>query len=138
MTDGETRITLRVSDVEMEEINDFLARHPEFQNRSQLIRQAVMEYIKYADRGGFKQREKETEIYIQRESTVVRYLSEMVKAGYFTTVDEAVMYILWSVINDGTIVSILQRYANTIESLENILEQRKRRMEYPGRDSRFK
>ena len=47
---SDSRISVRISTTELEDIDDFIARHPEFRNRSEFLRIAALKYKEVVDR----------------------------------------------------------------------------------------
>ncbi len=46
---SDSRISVRISTTELEDIDDFISRHPEFRNRSEYIRIAALKYKEIID-----------------------------------------------------------------------------------------
>ena len=126
---GDTRITLRINDVELDEINDFLARHPEYHNRSQLIRQAVMEYIRDVERGERGTR-RNRGIRVEMEDRLLTILEEYVEFRYFRSMDELLSFVIKTIALNGTLGEILRGYVESLNGLRLDVEVR-------GREERF-
>ncbi|GEM_PF-3106500 len=110
---GDNRITLRMSDVELDEIDDFLARHPEYNNRSQLIRHAVMDYIKRVERGEYRQKG----VRVEMEDRLLTILEEYVEFRYFKSLDDLLSFVLRTIAMDGTLSRILRGYVGSLGDL---------------------
>ncbi len=117
------RITLRMSDVEVDEIDDFLARHPEYDSRSQFIRQAIMEYIRLEERGLLKNSGMRVEV----EDRVMDMLEEYVEYRYFRDVGDVVSYVLRILVSNGELAKILKSYTLGLNSLRLSEEEKIKR-----------
>ncbi len=109
---GDTKITLRISEVELDEIDDFVARHPEYHNRSQLIRHGVMEFMKMVERGEFRQSKKG--FCVEMDGMLIRTLEDYVDYGYFDSIDQLIKYVLTTISANGILGNILRSYVNAI------------------------
>ncbi len=109
----DTRISLRVTDMELEEIDDFLARHPEFQNRSQLIRTALMEYMKLVERGMYR----DTGIKIEMKDRLTTMLEEYVDYRYFHSLEELVNFVWKTIVREGVLADILKGYVKSLSGV---------------------
>ncbi len=124
----DTRISLRITDVELDEMDDFLARHPEYQNRSQLIRTAVMEYMKMVDRGVLKNQGVRVDI----RDRLLMVLEDYVEYRYFSSVEEIINYVMKTIVREGILENILKGYVSSLNGLrlseeERVREERFRR-----------
>ncbi len=124
----DTRISLRITDVELDEMDDFLARHPEYQNRSQLIRTAVMEYMKMVDRGALKNQGVRVDI----RDRLLMVLEDYVEYRYFSSVEEIINYVMKTIVREGILENILKGYVSSLNGLrlseeERVREERFRR-----------
>ena len=108
-----SRVTLRVSDVEIDEIDEFIARHPEYDTRSQFIRQAVMEYIKLVERGMLKN----TGMRVDVEDRITYILEDYVEYGYFRDVGDVISFLLRALVLNGEVQKVLKNYVHGLNSL---------------------
>ncbi len=115
-----TRLTIRLSDVEIDEIDDFLARHPEYRNRSEFIRNALMSYIKMADRGLLKEKGMKVEV----EDRVLDVLEEYVDYKYFRDMGDLITYVLRILVSNGELARILKSYTEGLSSLRLTEEEK--------------
>ena len=115
-----TRLTIRLSDVEIDEIDDFLARHPEYRNRSEFIRNALMSYIKMADRGLLKEKGMKVEV----EDRVLDILEEYVDYKYFRDMGDLITYVLRILVSNGELARILKSYTEGLSSLRLTEEEK--------------
>jgi len=112
---GDTKITLRINEVELDEIDDFVARHPEYHNRSQLIRHAVMEYMKMVERGEFNESKKG--FCVEMNDRLTTILEEYVEYRYFGSLDELMSYVLKTITSEGILGKILKNYVHSVPNL---------------------
>ncbi len=119
----DTRITLRIDNIILEEIDDFLSRHPEYDSRSAFIRHAVVEYIKLVQMGALKK----TGVRIEMEDRLLSVLQQYVEYGYFRDINDLMTYVLRRLTEDGTLAKILKGYANSLNllRLDEEVEERK-------------
>ncbi len=108
-----TRLTIRLSDVELDEIDDFLARHPEYRNRSEFIRNALMSYIKMADRGLLK----DSGLKVEMEDRILSVLEDYVDYKYFKDMGDLITYVLRILVSNGELARILKSYTQGLSSL---------------------
>ncbi len=119
----DTRITLRIDNIILEEIDDFLSRHPEYDSRSAFIRHAVVEYIKLVQMGALKK----TGVRIEIEDRLLNMLHQYVEYGYFRDINDLMTYVLRRLAEDGTLAKILKGYVNSLNllRLDEEVEERK-------------
>ncbi len=118
----DTRISLRITDVELDEMDDFLARHPEYQNRSQLLRTAVMEFMKMVDRGEYKN----TGVRVEMQDRLLMILEDYVDYRYFSSVEEIINYVMKTIVREGILEKILKGYVTSLNGLRLGEEERMR------------
>ncbi len=115
-----TRLTIRLSDVEIDEIDDFLARHPEYRNRSEFIRTALMSYIKMADRGLLN----EKGMKVEMEDRILQVLEDYVDYKYFKDMGDLITYVLRILVSNGELANILKSYTQGLSSLRLTEEEK--------------
>ncbi|MGC9176566.1 MAG: hypothetical protein ACP5F1_05765 [Thermoplasmata archaeon] len=87
----DTKISLRISQVELDNIDDFLVRHPEFKTRSDFIRYATMKQLEIMERG---QQIDEEIVPIRINKKFRDIFSDLVDIHLFSNIDEAVNFFL--------------------------------------------
>ncbi len=115
-----TRVTIRLSDVELDEIDDFLARHPEYRNRSEFVRNAVMSFIKLSDRGMFK----DSGVKLEIEDRILSILEDYVDYKYFRDMGDLITYVLRILVSNGELARILKSYTEGLASLRLTEEEK--------------
>jgi len=120
---ADTKVTLRISQVELDAIDDFLVRHPEYKTRSDFIRYAVMNTIQQMEKAQFG-----TEIvHVRLNKMVLNILSDMVDLGLFLDLDNAVNYFLNRSVQSSRlneeISTMVQGYSNATKLLDNFREE---------------
>ncbi len=89
--DGE-RISLRLESEDLEILDEFIERHPEYSNRSNLARVAIREYIETSDDANPKTRSLgEREVIVKLPRALYSALSTLVDKGFFDSIGEAVI-----------------------------------------------
>jgi Arc/MetJ-type ribon-helix-helix transcriptional regulator len=86
--DGE-RITLRLEAEDLDLIEKFVERRPEFSNRSHLARVAIRAFIQGAQ-GSSAPEEKGNRVAIDVPRAILREIEELVRNGYYTSVGGAI------------------------------------------------
>jgi len=120
---ADTKVTLRISQVELDAIDDFLVRHPEYKTRSDFIRYAVMNTIQQMEKEQFG-----IEIvHVRLNKMVLNILSDMVDLGLFLDLDNAVNYFLNRSVQSSKlneeISTMVQGYSNATKLLDNFREE---------------
>ncbi len=121
-----TRLTIRLSDVELDEIDDFIARHPEYRSRSEFIRRAVMEYMKMSDRGLLR----ESGLKVEMEDRILDILEDYVDYKYFRDLSDLITYVLRILVSNGELARILKAYTQGLSSLR-LSEEEKQKSPLP-------
>lgn len=89
--DGE-RISLRLESEDLEILDEFIERHPEYSNRSNLARVAIREYIETSDGANPKTRSLgEREVIIKLPKALYKALLTVVDEGFFDSIGEVVL-----------------------------------------------
>ncbi|MEM0449498.1 MAG: hypothetical protein QW520_06740 [Methanomassiliicoccales archaeon] len=86
--DGE-RITLRLEPEDLELIDEFVEKRPEFSNRSHLARVAIRTFIEGAS-GTPVSEERGARITVEMPKAVLHVLNAMVKEGYYNSIADAI------------------------------------------------
>lgn len=86
--DGE-RITLRLEAEDLELIDEFVEKRPEFSNRSHLARVAIRAYIEGAGSPSASE-ERGARVTVEMPKAVLHVLNAMVKEGYFNSIADAI------------------------------------------------
>jgi Arc/MetJ-type ribon-helix-helix transcriptional regulator len=89
--DGE-RISLRLEAEDLELIDDFVGKRPEFSNRSHLARMAIRSFIELD--GGAPVRSSENRVSIKVPGAIHSMIERMVEMGYYTSFEAAVEEVL--------------------------------------------
>ena len=109
----DTRITLRIDNLVLEEIDDFLSRHPEYDSRSGFIRHAVVEYIRLVQTGALKK----TGVKIEMHDRLMDMLQQYVEYGYFRDIDDLMTYVFRRIAEEGILARILKGYTSSLNPL---------------------
>ena len=109
----DTRVTLRIDNLVLEEIDDFLSRHPEYDSRSAFIRHAVMEYIKLIQTGALKN----TGVKIEMRDRLMDMLQQYIDYRYFRDMDDLMTYVFRRITEEGILAKILKGYTSSLNDL---------------------
>ncbi|QLH74025.1 MAG: hypothetical protein HPY73_00190 [Methanomassiliicoccales archaeon] len=89
--DGE-RISLRLEPEDLELIDDFVEKHPEFSNRSHLARIAIRSFIERDE--GIHLKNSADRVSIRVPGAVHSIIERMVEMGYYSSFESAVEEVL--------------------------------------------
>jgi metal-responsive CopG/Arc/MetJ family transcriptional regulator len=116
----DSKITIRVNSVELDEIDDFLARSTEYKNRSDLIRAATMKFLKTQE----KERTIElNETVVSLNPRTMSILENLVELNFFSSVNEALNHILIKATSDGYIPKIVHEILSSHGELNREFEE---------------
>lgn len=115
----DTKLTLRISEEDLEEIDEFLNTNPRFGSRSEFIRHSVLDYISktrigFADQG---------ETGIRLSKNMDRIISSVVQKGFFKTKDEVIEELLENAVKSGELHKIIQEKMDSFASIMNDLDK---------------
>ena len=82
------RISLRLEAEDLELIDDFVDRHPEFSNRSHLARMAIRAFIEKD--GSSAPKTNSNHVTIVMPARIKSIIEHQVEEGWHTTIDEAI------------------------------------------------
>ncbi|MGC8610035.1 MAG: ribbon-helix-helix domain-containing protein [Thermoplasmata archaeon] len=138
---SDSRISVRISTTELEDIDDFISRHPEFRNRSEYIRIAALKYkeiidnenkipIKKYNKNGESLSQDNVEDTIEDENYVnikipkdILYtqLSELVEVGIFSDIENAYQSLLHYITDKKIFNEFISERINMVtENIRNI------------------
>ena len=119
MSDGRSeRITLRMAAHEVEEIDDFLARHPEYPSRSELIRYFVMEGIQRENRGI----PTDNGIRVVFNAGTMNVLEDFVDLGMFRDMEDAVNFLFRRSIEEKFVMKVLRELLESYRELNSAID----------------
>jgi|GEM_PF-1875587 len=124
----DTKISLRISQVELDNIDDFLVRHPEFKTRSDFIRYATMKQLEMMEKG---QQLDEDLITIKLNKRIKNIFSDLVEENLFINLDEAINFFLEKAVQTNKISeelsTMMQGYASIDKLIDNYKNYQKDR-----------
>jgi len=88
--DGE-RISLRLEPEDLELLDEFVDKHPEFSNRSHLARLAIRSFI---EKDGGVQVQSSDRVSIKVPGAVHSMIERMVEMGYYNSIETAIEEVL--------------------------------------------
>lgn len=110
------KLTLRISDEELKEIDNFLSTNVNFTNRSEFIRFATMEYITNQRIGIITKNNN-----IHTEPIIEKSISKAVNSGYFKSLESAYEEIINEAWRKNLISSIIKSRINEMENIEKTI-----------------
>ncbi len=121
MNEKNEKLTIRISDDELEEIDSFLSYNSNFSSRSEFIRMAVLEYISIKRVGIITKNNS-----IHPDPLIEKAVSKMVSAGYYKSIDEAYEQIIREAWKNNLISAMLKNTNDEYSKIENILDGEKK------------
>ena len=116
MKEKNEKLTLRISDEELKEIDNFLSTNVNFTNRSEFIRFATMEYITNQRIGIITKSNS-----IRTEPIIEKVLSKTVNSGYFKSLESAYEEIINEAWRKNLISSLIDMRIEEMEKIERTL-----------------
>jgi Arc/MetJ-type ribon-helix-helix transcriptional regulator len=89
--DGE-RISLRLEEEDLELIDEFVEKRPEYSNRSHLARMAIRSFIERD--GGVSGQSSENRVSVRVPGAIHSMIEKLVEMGYYTSIEEVVEEVL--------------------------------------------
>jgi hypothetical protein len=121
MNEKNEKLTIRISNDELEEIDSFLSYNNGYANRSEFIRMAVLEYISIKRVGIITKNNS-----IHPDPIIEKAVSKMVSSGFFKSIDGAYEEIIKEAWRKNIISSMLKNADEEYSKIENILEGQKK------------
>lgn len=118
----DTKISLRISQVELDNIDDFLVRHPEFKTRSDFIRYATMKQLELMEKG---QQMDEELVAIRLNRKIKSIFSDLVEQNLFVNLDETVNFFLERAVQSNKINEELSALMHGYSSLDKLIDNYK-------------
>ncbi len=115
----DTKLTLRISEEDLAEIDEFLNTNPRFGSRSEFIRHSVLDYISKTRIGFVDQ----GETGIRLSKNMDRIISSVVQKGFFKTKDEVIEELLENAVKSGELHKIIEDKMESFASIMNDLEK---------------
>ncbi|MGC8663055.1 MAG: hypothetical protein ACP5SF_00550 [Thermoplasmata archaeon] len=118
----DTKISLRISQVELDNIDDFLVRHQEFKTRSDFIRYATMKQLELMEKG---QQLDEEIVPIKINKKFKLIFSDLVDINLFSSIDEAVNFFLERSVQTNKMNEELSTLMQGFVSLDKLVDNYK-------------
>lgn len=115
----DTKLTLRISEEDLSDIDEFLNTNSRFGSRSEFIRHSVLDYISKSRIGFVDQ----GETGIKLSKNMDRIISSVVQKGFFKTKDEVIEELLENAVKSGELHKIIQDKISSFSSIMNDLEK---------------
>ncbi|MCI4434658.1 MAG: ribbon-helix-helix domain-containing protein [Thermoplasmata archaeon] len=124
----DTKITVRISKMELDAIDDFLVRHPEYKTRSDFIRFAAMKELEILD----KMQYQEESVTVNLNKKLMNTFSDLVELGLFKDIGEVVDYFFSRFVQsrkfEEELALLLQGYSGTDRLIDNYRAQQEDRL----------
>ncbi|MCL4311319.1 MAG: ribbon-helix-helix domain-containing protein [Candidatus Thermoplasmatota archaeon] len=121
MTEKNEKLTIRISNEELEEIDSFLSYNSNYASRSEFIRMAVLEYISIKRVGIITKNNS-----IHPDPVIEKAVSRMVAAGFYKSIDSAYEEIIKEAWRHNLISEMLKNTDDEYSKIEKILEGEKK------------
>ncbi len=115
----DTKLTLRISEEDLSEIDEFLDTNPRFGSRSEFIRHSVLDYISRTRIGIIDS----GEMGIKLSKNMDKMISMVVQKGFFKTKDEVIEELLENSVKTGELHKIIEDKMNSFTSIMNDLDK---------------
>ncbi|WP_337860147.1 ribbon-helix-helix domain-containing protein [Ferroplasma sp.] len=116
MNEKNGKLTIRISDDELDEIDSFLSSNNTYASRSEFIRMAVLEYISIKRVGIITKNNS-----IHPDPLIEKAISKMVAAGYYKSIDSAYEDIIKEAWNHNIVSEMLKSEDSEYSKIEKIL-----------------
>ena len=114
----DTKLTIRIADEDLREIDEFLASNQRFGSRSEFIRHSVLDYISRTRVGIIDQ----SEPGLKLSKNMDTIITSAVQKGFFKTKEEVIEMLLERAMKNNALHEILseklQSYSSVVEDLE--------------------
>jgi hypothetical protein len=121
MNEKNEKLTIRISNDELEEIDSFLSYNNSYTSRSEFIRMAVLEYISIKRVGIITKNNS-----IHPDPLIEKAVSKMVSAGFYKSIDAAYEEIIREAWRKNIVSGMLKNADEEYSRIENILEGEKK------------
>ena len=115
----DTKLTIRISDEDLKEIDEFLESNPRFGSRSEFIRHSVLDYISRTRIGLIDQ----SETGIRLSKIMESVISRTVQKGFFKTREEVIEALLERAMKNNALHEILSEKSKSLTSVLEDLEK---------------
>lgn len=115
----DTKLTIRISEEDLSEIDEFLDTNPRFGSRSEFIRHSVLDYISKTRIGIVDP----GETGIKLSKNMDRIISSVVQKGFFKTKDEVIEELLEDTVKSGKLHEVLEEKMQSFTSIMSDLEK---------------
>jgi len=121
--DKEEKVTIRISEMDLLEIDQYLEKNVEYGSRSEFIRKAVFDFMTKGSQGRMSDG---TEIKL--DGSTEDTLRKAVERGFFTSISEAISIVLNAANSEGVINDIITRKIEKKKASEDLFEEYDRRV----------
>ncbi|WP_298279974.1 ribbon-helix-helix domain-containing protein [Ferroplasma sp.] len=121
MNEKNEKLTIRISNDELEEIDSFLSYNNSYTSRSEFIRMAVLEYISIKRVGIITKNNS-----IHPDPLIEKAVSKMVSGGFYKSIDGAYEEIIREAWRKNIVSGMLKNADEEYSKIENILEGEKK------------
>ena len=115
----DTKLTLRISEDDLAEIDEFLEVNPKFASRSEFIRHSAMDYIARSRVGVVE----EQNSGVKLSSNLDNIISSVIERGFFKTRDEVIEELLKTAIDSGVLRRVIEQRIKSYNSIMNDLKK---------------
>lgn len=112
----DTKITLRISEDDLNEIDSFLDRNPRFGSRSEFIRHAAVEYMSQLRIGILDT----SNINLKIDKVLLKTLQSAKDKGFFYSIEDAIVDIANQAMINGLVTRIIK---DKVEQYKNIQKE---------------
>lgn len=114
MNQRDTKITLRISEDDLQEIDGFLEKNPRFGSRSEFIRHAAVEFMNQLRVGILDK----SDMNLKVDKVLLRTLETARDKGFFYSVDDAIVTIANQAMISGLVSRIIKDKAEQYRNIQ--------------------
>lgn len=116
MSQRDTKITLRISEDDLREIDTFLDKNPRFGSRSEFLRHAAVEFMSQLRIGILDT----SGINLKIDKVLLKTLQSAKEKGFFYSIEDAIVDIANQAMIDGLVTRIIK---GKVEQYKNIQKE---------------
>jgi Arc/MetJ-type ribon-helix-helix transcriptional regulator len=110
----DTKITLRISDEDLDEIDSFLDDNSSFGNRSEFLRNCALDFIH--NKRAYHKQESNNSISLSKKQE--EFIERMIKNGYYSNREDAIRSIIEYIFDSGFIRKIFEDKIEKYQEIE--------------------
>ncbi|MGP6293935.1 ribbon-helix-helix domain-containing protein [Caldiplasma sukawensis] len=115
----DNKINLRISEEDLEIIDEFIEENPQVGTRSEFLRNCALSYIK-EKQSGLKGRD-DGGITVYLPAKLKNYLKKLGNSGFYRDVSDVILDIIYMSFDNGTMSKILEKNLQKADSIKRFM-----------------